>query len=192
MESKNTTLPVPVNERDHMIGSTDARVTVVNYGDYECPDCLVRHKQVEKVFDQLIHEVRYVYRHFPLIRVHPHALRAAQAAEVAAAQGKFWEMHRRLYAHPNKLGDRELRHHAQQIGLDMVRFDQEMATDTIAEQITKDYYNSIIYGISGAPTTFVNSVLYAMSGVELVAAVEAILKTQGPDSTEPGIGIKNS
>jgi len=177
-EAKKTTLTIPVNERDHVIGSTDARVTVVNYGDYECPHCLARHKQVERVFDQLIHDVRYVYRHFPLVKVHPHALRAAQAAEVAGAQGKFWEMHRRLYAHSNKLGDRDLRHHAQQIGLDMVRFDQEMASDIIAEQIRKDYYDSIINGISGAPTTFINEVLYAMSGMELVEAVRVILKNE--------------
>ena len=174
-EGKISSLAIPINERDHLLGPSNASVTVVNYGDYQCPDCHRRHREVEKMVDTLRDRVRFVYRHFPLISVHPRALRAAEAAEAAAAQGKFWEMHRRLYAGSEKLGDRDLRWHAREIGLDLDRFDREMASSTYADQIEKDYYNSIVNGITGTPTTFINTVLYAMSGTELLATVKAIL-----------------
>jgi len=169
-------LAIPVNEHDHSIGPADALVTVVNYGDYECPDCHRRHREVEKMFDQLVNAVRFVHRHFPLINVHPRALPAAEAAEAAAAQGKFWEMHRRLYTHPDKLSDRHLRHHAKKIGLDLNRFDREMADGVYRERILDSYHNSIVHGITGTPTTFINGELYAMSGVELLSVVRTILK----------------
>ena len=169
-------LAIPVNEHDHSLGPADALVTVVNYGDYECPDCRRRHREVEKMVDQLTGAVRFVYRHFPLINVHPHALSAAEAAEAAAAQGKFWEMHRELYTHPDKLDERHLRHHAKKIGLDLNKFDREMAAGTHRPQILSDYNNSLVYGITGTPTTFINDELYAMSGVELLAVVKTILK----------------
>jgi protein-disulfide isomerase len=174
-EEENITLRIPVTDLDHTIGPSQASVVVVNYGDYESPDCLSRHRATQKVIDELVGSVRLVYRHFPLVKVHPNALRAAEAAEAAAAQNKFWEMHRRLYLHPGKLGDRHLRHHAHEIGLDMDRYDSEMASSTYADKILKDYYHSITNGITGAPTTFVNGVLYSMTGDNLIAAVRAIL-----------------
>jgi protein-disulfide isomerase len=169
-------LAIPINERDHAIGPPDALVTVVNYGDYECPDCRHRHLAVEKIFDQLVDSVRFVYRHFPLVNVHTHALRAAEAAEAAAAQGKFWEMHRHLYSQPDKLEDRHLRHYAKQIGLDLNRFDREMAGGAYSALILDHYYNSLINGITGAPTTFINGEMFAMSGVELLSVVKTILE----------------
>lgn len=171
----NLELAIPVNDGDHVMGPMDAFVTVVNYGDYECPDCNRRHKEVQKVIDELRNSVRFVYRHFPLINVHTRALRAAEAAEAAAAQGKFWEMHRLLYKSPNKLEDRDLRGHATAIGLDVVRFDREMADSTYASQILQDYYHAINYGITGTPTTFINGELYAMSGIELLSVVKSIV-----------------
>ena len=168
-------LPVPVSENDHSMGPVDASVIVVNYGDYECPDCQRRHREVERMFDQLVRTVRFVHRHFPLVNVHPHALRASEAAEAAAAQGKFWEMHRHLYSQPDKLEDRHLRKYAKEIGLDVERFDREMSAGIYKDQVVKDYHNSMIYGITGAPTTFVNDELYAMSGIELTEAVRGIL-----------------
>src|SRR5215475_14813530 len=130
IELAQLSLESPVTERDHVIGPSDARVTVVTYGDYECPACQSRHRATEKMFDRLRGRVRFVYRHFPLLKVHPRALRAAEAAEAAAAQGKFWEMHRLLYSHSRRLSDPELRRHARTIGLDLVRFDRDMANGT--------------------------------------------------------------
>lgn len=170
-----STLAIPINDRDHTLGPVDAPIIVVNYGDYQCADCSKRHRQVQKLIDALSNRVLFVYRHFPLINIHPDALRAAEAAEAGGAQGKFWEMHRLLYASPNKLRDRDLLGHARAIGLDVDRFDREMSDSTYASQILKNYYNAITYGISGAPTTFINGELYAMSGVELVTAVQSIL-----------------
>src|SRR5262245_3521957 len=169
-------LSIPVNERDHVIGPPSASVIVVNYGDYECPDCHRRHREVEKMFDQLVNAISFVYRHFPLINVHPRALRAAEAAEAAAAQSKFWEMHRHLYSQPDKLDDRHLRRYAKEVGLDLDRFDSEMAAGTYTDQVLSSYRNSLIYGITGAPTTFINGELYAMSSVDLLSTVKTMLQ----------------
>jgi protein-disulfide isomerase len=175
-EDKKLTIPIPVNDRDHVMGPLNASVVVVNYGDYECPDCQRRHREVEKLIEELRDTVRFVYRHFPLINVHPRALRAAEAAEAAGVQGKFWEMHRLLYLHPNKLEQRDLHKHANQIGLDVERFDREMTNGVYVDQIMKDRYFSLIHGITGTPTTFINDVLYAMSGDELITTIRAIAK----------------
>jgi formate-nitrite transporter family protein len=177
-EPEKLRLKIPINDHDHVMGPMNASVTVVNYGDYECPDCHRRHRAIQKVIDELGDTVRFAYRHFPLVKVHPNALRAAEAAEAAAAQNKFWEMHRLLYLHPDKLADKDLRRYAQEIGLDLGRFDREMANSIYSDQILKDYYNSLVYGISGTPTTFINGVLHAMSSTELIAIVRTILQQQ--------------
>ncbi|HEY6121626.1 MAG TPA: thioredoxin domain-containing protein [Pyrinomonadaceae bacterium] len=169
-------LLIPVNEHDHVIGPPSAPITVVNYGDYECPDCHRRHREVEKMFDQLVNAMRFVYRHFPLVNVHPRALRAAEAAEAAGAQGRFWEMHRQLYTKPDKLDDRHLRRYAKEVGLDLDRFDREMEAGTYTDQVMSDYHNSVVHGITGAPTTFINGELYAMSGVDLLSTVKTMLE----------------
>jgi protein-disulfide isomerase len=175
--SNTPRLAIPVNESDHAIGPTDAAVTVVNYGDYQCPDCHRRHKEIQRMVDELADRVRFVYRHFPLVKTHPRALKAAEAAEAAAAQGKFWEMHRLLYLSPDKLDDKDLRRHAHKIGLDLDRFDREMVGSTYSDRIMKDYYNSLVAGISGTPTTFINGTLYAMGGTQLLMTVKTMLKS---------------
>jgi len=169
-------LVIPINEKDHSIGPTEAPVTVVNYGDYQCPDCHRRHREVQRLVDNLSGRVRFVYRHFPLVKVHPHALQAAEAAEAAAAQGKFWEMHRRLYTQPDKLDERYLRRYPREIGLDLEKFDRDLREGLYRDQVLKDYQNSMIHGITGAPTTFINGELYAMSGPELLDVVKALLQ----------------
>jgi protein-disulfide isomerase len=177
-QTDSIVLAVPVNERDHVMGPANASVTVVNYGDYQCPGCQQRHRSTEKMARELLDKVRLVHRHFPLVKSHPRALRAAEAAEAAAAQGKFWELHRLLYLRPNKLGDRDLRRYGNEIGLDLERFDYEMASGIYADQILKDFHFSLNHGITGTPTTFINGVRYAMSAVELVTTVRTIVKEQ--------------
>ncbi len=177
-ERETIRLAVPVNEHDHVLGPANAPVTVVNYADYECPDCQKRHRVIDKMVRKLVDKVRLIHRHFPLVNVHPHSLRAAEAAEAAGAQGRFWEMSHLLYLNPSDLEDRDLRKYAKQIGLDLKRFDDEMSSDLYSEQILKDRYISLINGITGTPTTFINEVRYSMEGEELVAAVKAIIDGQ--------------
>jgi formate-nitrite transporter family protein len=167
-------LPISVNERDHIIGAPDARVTVVKYGDYESPGSRKMHLMIEKMVRELLDRMCLVYRHFPLVRVHPHALRAAEAAEAAASQGMFWQMNSLLYQNPGKLEDKELRRYAKKIGLDLEKFDREMESGAYAKQILRDRNLSLTSGITGVPTFFVNGVMCAMTGMELVAAVKAI------------------
>jgi formate-nitrite transporter family protein len=184
-------LPVPVNGRDHIIGSPDARVTVVKYGDYESPDSRKMHLMIEKMVRELLDRIRLVYRHFPLVKVHPHALRAAEATEAAAAQGKFWEMNSLLYKNPGKLEDKELRRYAKKIGLDLEKFDLEMESRVYAMQILRERDLSLTSGITGAPTFFVNDVLCALTGMELVEAVKAIseqnIRAEGSMRLEHGM-----
>ena len=165
-------LTVPVNERDHVIGAPNAAVTVVQYGDYESLNCRKMHHAIERMIQPLLNKARIVYRHFPLVNLHPHALRAAEAAEAAAAQGKFWEMHTLLYLNPESLKDIDLHKYAKKIGLDLERFDSEMARSIYVRQILKDRDLSLTNGISGAPTFFVNDRLWAMTGLDLVDAVK--------------------
>src|SRR5882757_5377152 len=152
IEAETVTLAAPVNERDHMMGPANARVTVVNYGDYQCPGCHERHRATEKMARELQDTVRLVHRHFPLVKSHPRALRAAEAAEAAAAQGKFWEMHRLLFLRPDKLRDRDLRGYAKEIRIDLETFDREMASGVNADRILKDFYFSLNHEITGTPT----------------------------------------
>jgi protein-disulfide isomerase len=177
-ERETNRLAVPVNERDHVLGPANAAVTVVNYGDYECPDCQKRHRVIDKMVYELLDKVRLIHRHFPLVKVHPHSLRAAEAAEAAGAQGRFWEMSRLLYLNPSKLEDKDLRKYAKESGLDLKKFDEEMSSGLYAEQILKDRYISLINGITGTPTTFINEVRYAMGGLELIDVVKDILRGQ--------------
>ena len=142
-EAETVALAVPVTERDHTMGPTDARVTVVSYGYYQCPGCKKTHQSTEKLARELLDKVRLVHRHFPLLKTHERAQRAAESAEAAAAQGKFWEMHRRLYLRPDKLSDRDLRQHAKEIKLDVERFDREMASGIYSDQILKRFYFSL-------------------------------------------------
>jgi formate-nitrite transporter family protein len=176
-------LTVPVNERDHVIGNPDAPVTVVQYGDYELLNCRKTHRATEKMIRFSHKKVRLVYRHFPLVHVHAHALRAAEAAEAAAAQGKFWEMHNLLYKNPTRLKDVDLRQYARKIGLDLEKFNREMNDGRYAEQILKNRDRSVINGISGAPTFFVNDQLWAMTGADLLAAVRHLAERSAARAT---------
>src|SRR5205809_7295087 len=127
-------LTMPVTEdRDHIQGRADAAVTLVQYGDYECPYCGAAYPIVKEVQARIGERLRFVFRNFPISTSHPHAERAAEAAEAAAAQGKFWEMHDLLYENQRRLRDEDLRTYAEQLGLDVGLFDKEMAEHAHAE-----------------------------------------------------------
>src|SRR5437868_6946351 len=125
-------LDVPPSAQDHAAGPVDAPVTLIEYGDYECPDCFNAEPVVSELRARLGDRLRVIFRHFPRSSIHPRASAAAAAAEAAAAQGKFWEMHRALYRHQRELADLDLTHLALQIGLEVYRFQQALDAKSIA------------------------------------------------------------
>jgi Na+/H+ antiporter NhaA len=168
-------LAEPVDqERDHVRGPLDAPVTVLEYGDFECPYC----GQAEPVLRELLRDfgdVAYVWRHLPLNDVHPNAQRAAEAAEAAAAQGAFWEMHDLLLEHQDALAFPDLMGYAGQLGLDVERFEEDLRTRAGAGRIAEDVDSADLSGVSGTPTFFVNSLRHygAYDIATLSAAVKA-------------------
>jgi protein-disulfide isomerase len=153
--SAELTLPVS-DERDHVQGSRDAPVTLVEYGDYECPYCGAAYPIVKQVQTQLGERLRFVFRNFPITTSHPHAEHAAEASEAAGVQGRFWEMHDHLYEHQRHLEDSDLHAYAEQLGLDVARFDNELAGHAHADRVREDFMSGVHSGVNGTPTFYIN------------------------------------
>lgn len=149
-----------VTEQDHAQGPADAPITLLEFGDYECPDCGNAYPVIKRLIAELGPRLRFIFRNFPLSNVHPHASVAAQAAEAAAAQGKFWEMHDLLYEHQKDLADIEMSKFALRIGLEIYRFDADLASERFARRVTADYESGVRSGVTGTPTFFVNGMRY--------------------------------
>jgi Na+/H+ antiporter NhaA len=143
-------------ERDHLRGPTIAPVTVVEYGDFECPYCGQAEPVIRQLLAQFGNELRYVFRHLPLIDVHEHAQLAAEAAEAAGAQGRFWEMHDLLFAHQDALGLDDLDGYAAELGLDVERFSWELRSRKHAQRVARDVESADQSGVAGTPTFFIN------------------------------------
>jgi protein-disulfide isomerase len=142
-------------ERDHMRGRLDAPITLVEYGDLECPYC----NQAEPVVRELLRDfgdMRYVWRHLPLDDVHPHARLAAEATEAAGEQGAFWEMHDLLFEHQDALRKADLVRYAAELGLDVDRFVEDLSSRAFAGRVESDVDSADLSGVSGTPTFFVN------------------------------------
>jgi protein-disulfide isomerase len=175
-------LQTPVGERDHSQGPANAPVVLVEYGDFECPDCGRAFPMVKEIQKRLGIELRLVFRHFPNTRIHPHALRAAEAAEAAAAQGRFWEMHDYLFKHQSALEDKHLKHYARKIGLDTARFEHEMDAEHYAPRIKEDYYRSLYTeGITGTPTFYINGLRHndSVNLERMMTAIKAGMGRRG-------------
>ncbi len=175
--AQRTHLAVPVSERDHIQGPDTATVTLVQYGDYECPYTRRSTWVVQAIQQQLGDQLRFVYRNFPLTEIHPHSLHTAFAAEAADAQGKFWEMHNYIFHHQHTLEDADLEQFAGAVGLDMQRFAQDMAQRPFARRIEEDFQSGSRSGVRGTPTFFINGVLYPGSWEQ--DALLAALKEAG-------------
>jgi protein-disulfide isomerase len=169
-------LSLPVSERDHIQGADDARVTLVEYGDYECPYCGQAYPIVQAIQKKMGDRLRFVFRNFPLAQLHPHAQNAAEAAEIAGAQGKFWEMHDHLFENQRSLWDNRLKEYAATLGLDTDRFAQDLEAHTYADRVREDFLSGVRSGVNGTPTFFINGVRYEESWDEetLLAVLEAI------------------
>ncbi len=156
MTDATVELAVPVAQSDHIKGPFDARLTLVEYGDYECPDCTATFPMIEKLLAEAGDRVRFVFRHFPLSNIHKRASVAAQAAEAAAAQGKFWEMHELLYHRRGGLEIDDLDHMAIRLGMEVYRFQSELTTSAWASKVQFHADGGRQSGVTGTPTFFFN------------------------------------
>jgi protein-disulfide isomerase len=153
-------LILPVSDRDHLLGSENASVTLLEYGDYECPYCRQAYPVVNDLMDMFGDNLLVAYRHFPLATVHPHAQQAAEAAEAAGAQDRFWEMHDHLYENQDALDQESLIDYAEELSLDMEQFETDLAEHRHAARIQEDVTSGIRSGVNGTPTFFINGVRY--------------------------------
>jgi protein-disulfide isomerase len=169
---------VGLSAADHMMGLEDAPFTLLQYGDYECPHCVRAEPKVRRLVDTFGPQLRFVFRHLPLMALHPHAELAAEAAEAAAAQGKFWAMHRLLFGAPNHLTLADLTKHAQFIGLDMIRFHAEMADHIYTQRVQEHRRAAALSDVHTTPTFILNGRVIDTSSSfdELEVAVLALSK----------------
>jgi protein-disulfide isomerase len=151
----------PLDEEvDHARGPTAGRV-ILEYGDYECPYSRKAFRAIEAVEQQLNGRIRFAFRHFPLVQIHPHAFGAAAAAEAAAMQDSFWPMHELLFHRQQALEDDDLRQYADRLGLDVARFDQDRVGPDVRRRIRRDVETGLASReVRGTPTLFVDGVVY--------------------------------
>lgn len=166
-----------VTPDDWSQGPADAPVTLLEYGDLECSYCGRAHPEIKALLADYPEQLRYIFRHFPISSLHPHAQAAAQASEAAGAQGKFWQLFDLLMTNQQALEPDDLRRYAEQIGLDVERFERDLAEQTYAEQVKRDFRNGISDGVNGTPTLFFNGTRYdgPREHAALAEAVAALL-----------------
>ena len=172
-------LRVPVNAADHARGPENAPITLLEYGDYQCPHCARAFPVTERLQKALGADLRFVFRHFPLRELHPDAMNAALAAEAAGRQGKFWDMHGMLFRNQNALDPESLIAQASELRLDLTAWTRDMESERANSKVLADFQSGVRSGVNGTPTFFVNSVRYDGDWSyepfleELMAVVEA-------------------
>jgi protein-disulfide isomerase len=182
----------PVSASDHRAGSNDALVTLVEYGDYECPHCARAHPIVHEVRKRMGRRLAFVFRHFPLSNVHPHAMHAAEAAEAAAVEGGFWPMHDAIFARPDALSDADLVERARRLGLDSTRVEKELAAGVHAAHVREDFASGVRSGVNGTPTFFIDGRRHDASweAEALLAALEGAAERS--EKAAAGIGAREA
>ena len=170
-------LKTPVTAKDHAIGAPEAPVTLVEYGDFDCPFCARAQPVVKRLVQHFGPKLRFVFRHNPRGEEHPHAHSAAEAAEAAALQGKFWPMHDRLFERQNALEQRDLTGYARELELDVKRFEADMRSPAVVKRVKEDEVGGLRSGVIGTPTFFVNGVHFRDKPdfESLSAAIDALL-----------------
>jgi protein-disulfide isomerase len=171
--SSKSQLILPVAGRDHIQGPIDAPLALIEYGDYECPYCGAAYPMVKAIQKRLGDKLCFAFRNFPLANMHPHAEHAAEAAEAAAEQERFWEMHDILYENQTALGDDDIAEYAESLKLDAERLMSEVRSGAHALRVREDFRGGARNGVNGTPTFFVNGVRYdgAYGANELIAAL---------------------
>jgi protein-disulfide isomerase len=171
---------MPVSDdRDHIQGPASAPVTLVEYGDYQCPFCGAAYPILKDVQARMGDGLRFVFRNFPISTSHPNAELAAEAAEAAAVQGKFWEMHDLLYENQDRLGSEDLHAYAERLGLDLEAFDRALADHAYAARVREDFMSGVHSGVNGTPTFYVNGSRYDGS-YETESLLAALRDRSGP------------
>jgi protein-disulfide isomerase len=177
-ERRSTKLALPVTERDHIQGPPTAPVTVLEYGDYECPYCGEAYGVVKQLQSEFGDEVRFVFRNFPISESHPHAEEAAEAAEAASEQGKFWEMHDTLYENQAALDDQHLKAYARILSLTPDEFERDLEEHAQRVRVQRDLASGLESGVEGTPTFFINGVRYG-GPYDLASLRDAVTKALG-------------
>jgi len=176
-----TSLAAPPEPTDHFLGSEHARITLLEYGDFECPSCKVAVQTPKLLLERFPNRIRFIFRHFPLEEAHPHALMAAEVSEAAAAQGKFWPMHDSLFQNQAHLKDRDLYRYAGDLGLDLARYAAEMDDHIYLQKVREHAQGGRRSHIRATPTFFLDGVVQDISfGMQaLHDAVAAAVRRAG-------------
>ena len=174
-------LRTPITKSDHVRGPESAPITLVEYGDYECPHCALAHPIVDRVQLYFRRRMRFVFRHFPMNEVHPHAEIAAESAEFAGAAGLFWDMHDALFAHQSRLSLPTIFLIAEQLGLTETALRKALETGRYRNKVRSDFMGGIRSGVNGTPTFFINGVRHdggydyasLVAGIQMRLAADA-------------------
>lgn len=170
-----------VREDDPVLGASDAQVTVVEFGDFQCPSCGALHPVLKQIKEQNQDKpVRFVYRQFPLTQIHDRALEASEASMAAQAQGKFWEYHDKLFENQRNLSNEDLQRYAQELGLNMDEFRAALDDGRFIDQIEQDIEDGRALGVAGTPTLFINNTAYrgTYSATELQSVIDSHLQAE--------------
>ncbi|MCB0692530.1 MAG: DsbA family protein [Saprospiraceae bacterium] len=149
-----------VNDNDHIAGDPNAKITLVEYGDYQCPYCGRAYPIVKKLQEDFKSDLRFVFRNFPLTQIHEYAFEAAESAELADKYGKFWEMHDKIYEHQNKLDMPHLVSYAESLGINGTEFFNRLETNETAKKVKSDFMSGVESGVNGTPSFFINGKKY--------------------------------
>ena len=180
MSEEIVKLKSPITDQDHVAGPASAAVTLVEYGNFECLQCGGAYRSLKQIRNVLADELRLVFRNFPMVQTHPLSLRAAEAAEAAAAQGKFWQMHDQLFTHQKALEDRDLIRYAKRLSLDIERFTRDLAENVFLPKVQSVYEKSLFNEhVTGTPTIYLNETRYT-GAIDVQSLLEAI-KQNDPD-----------
>lgn len=158
-----TPLVLPIQGEDHVRGNPESSLVVVKYADFQCPDCRRYHDAFRERREGLLESARFVFRHFPRVDAHPKAMRAAEGAEAAGAQGRFWEMHDLLFEDQGRRPPGWIYAYAERLGLDMARFEKDLRGRAHARKIWSDLRSGRRSGVAGTPTLFVETTMHAPS-----------------------------
>lgn len=154
---KTATLKIPPDEFDHHQGSLWSPIILVEYGDFECPYCALAEPTLERIKDEFADDMCFVYRHFPLIEIHPHAELAALATEAADQQSRFWQMHDLLFENQELLSSDMIISLAETLGLNMRQFQDDMQREDLLARVWRDFNGGVRSGVNGTPTLFLNN-----------------------------------